>query len=53
MTEHEMTVPPMAGIAPYCSCGWPETEGGKRMVWRPGDKTAAEHLREIAADPPP
>lgn len=46
MSKHIITVPPMAGIAPYCSCGWPETEGGRRMVWRCGDKTAAEHLRE-------
>ena len=44
---HAVTVHPAAGIAPYCSCGWPVTEGGKRMVWRPGDKTVAQHLAEV------
>lgn len=46
--QHKAIVPPIGGLAPYCSCGWPVTEGGERMVWRPGDKTLAEHLAEAS-----
>lgn len=45
--RHEPVVPTAAGLAPWCTCGWPETEGGRKMFWRPGDKMLHEHLAEF------
>lgn len=46
---HTVVVPQTAGLAPYCTCGWPTTEGGRNMVWRPGDKLLWHHIAEAKA----
>ena len=47
--DHCAVYTDVASLAPYCTCGWPVTEGGTKFVWHPGDKTLLQHLEEVGA----
>lgn len=50
--RHHIVVPAAAGMAPWCTCGWPETEGGVKYRWRPGEPLACDHLQEVIRSDP-